>query len=87
MRKDKNGEETENKSRSGTSPLRFMLLRAVGGRRWGMAWGAPRVAPSDRTHERRVGFKLRLHASQHTPAEQSALRGFSVKDMTVPSFG
>ena len=32
MRKDKNGEETENKSRNGTPPLRLMFLRAVGGR-------------------------------------------------------
>ena len=73
-RKDKNGEETENKSRSGTSPLRFMLLRAVGGRRWGMAWGAPRVAPSDRTHERRVCFKLRLNAARPAAHARGAER-------------
>ena len=51
-------------NRNGITPLRFMFLRAVGGRRRGMAWEAPRVAPGDRTHERRVCFKLRLHAAR-----------------------
>ena len=78
-RKDKTVEETENKSRSGTSPLRFMLLRAVGGRRRGMVWEAPRVAPGDRTHEWRVCFKLRLHAARpaaHASGAERAPRIF-----------
>ena len=73
-RKDKTVEETENKSRSGTSPLRFMLLRAVGGRRRWMVWGAPRVAPGDRTHERRVSFELRLHAARPAAHARGAER-------------
>ena len=73
-RKDKNGEETANKSRSGIPPLRFTLLRAVGGRRRGMAWEAPRVAPGDRTHERRVCFKLRLHAARPAAHARGAER-------------
>ena len=84
-RKDKNGEETANKSRSGIPPLRFTLLRAVGGRLGERP--AYRHATERTSGAYASSSAFTPHAPQHTPAEQGALRGFSVKDMTVPSFG